>query len=152
MTSLPVYVELFQELDDELGEQVGWPEMVDLVAVVVGALPADERADVRVITASYGEAAAIDLYGPARGLPRGTALSGHDSYADWWPDGEPVGTFLTVGYALAELDPFCDAVGPVAAVARVDDVDNEVAGSPIHLCRELRVSPDQLREALAHRD
>ena len=63
-----------------------------------GVLPAEEQVDVRVVTASSGEAAAIDLYGPARGLPRGTALSGHDSYADWWPDGEPPATFITVGY------------------------------------------------------
>jgi 4-amino-4-deoxy-L-arabinose transferase-like glycosyltransferase len=152
VASLPVYAELFQDLNDELAEQVGWPEMVDLVAVVVRALPADERADVRVIAASYGEAAAIDLYGPARGLPPGTALSGHNSYADWWPADEPAGAFVTVGYALSELAPFCDAVGPVAAVARVDGVDNEVAGAPIHLCRTLRVSPGELRDALAHRD
>jgi len=152
VASLPVYAELFQDLDDELGEQVGWPEMVDLVAVVVGALPAEERADVRVIAAGDGEAAAIDLYGPARGLPRGTALSGDSSYADWWPDGEPAGTFVTVGYTLTELAPFCDAVGPVAAVAQVDGVDNEAALAPIHLCRELLVSPGELRDALARRD
>lgn len=149
---VPVYADLFQDLNDELGEQVGWPEMVDLVAAVVGVLPAEQRADLRVITASYGEAAAIDLYGPARGLPSGTALSGHNSYADWWPDDEPAGAFVTVGYALSELAPLCDAVGPVAAVAQVDGVDNEVAGAPIHVCRALHVSPGELRDALAHRD
>jgi 4-amino-4-deoxy-L-arabinose transferase-like glycosyltransferase len=145
-----VYADLFQDISGELAEEVGWPEMVDLVAAVVGVLPADEQAGVRVVTASYGEAAAIDLYGPARGLPPGTALSAHNSYADWWPDGEPSGTFLTVRYPRRVLEPYCDAIGPVAIVVNRDKVDNEMAGTPILVCRGLRVTPAELREALRH--
>ena len=145
-----VYADVLHGVNDELGEQVGWPEMVDVVAAVVEVLPADERADVRVITASYGEAAAIDLYGPARGLPRGTALSAHNSYADWWPDGEPAGTFVTVRYRPSALAPYCDVLGPVAVVQTIDGVANEMAGTPVLVCRLLRVPPDELREALRH--
>jgi hypothetical protein len=105
---------------------------------------------VRVLTLSYGEAAAIDLYGPARGLPPGTALSAHNSYADWWPDGEPTGSFITLRYPRSALAPYCDTVGPLAVVGNLDGIDNEIAGAPIHLCRGLRVSPDELREALRH--
>lgn len=145
-----VYADVFHDVNDELGEEVGWPEMVDVVAAVVGVLPADERADVRVITASYGEAAAIDLYGPARGLPRGTALSAHNSYADWWPDGEPAGTFVTVRYRPSAIAPYCDVLGPVAVVQTIDGVANEMAGTPVLVCRHLRVPPDELRDALRH--
>lgn len=144
-----VYARVFQS-GGELGEQVGWPEMVDLVASVRNVLPEDQRADARVITASYGEAAAIDLYGPDRGVPRGTALSGHNSYADWWPDGEPMGTVITVRYDRSAIEPHCDAMGPVAVVPRTQGVDNEVAGTPIHVCRGLRIPPDELRDALRH--
>jgi hypothetical protein len=145
-----VYAEVFHDLNDELGEEVGWPEMVDVVAAVVGVLPDDERADVRVITASYGEAAAIDLYGPARGLPRGTALSAHNSYADWWPDGEPAGTFVTVRYRPGTIEPYCDVLGPVAVVETIDGVANQAAGTPVLVCRHLRVPPEELRDALRH--
>jgi hypothetical protein len=145
-----VYADLYHDINDELGEEVGWREMVDVVAAVVDVLPADQRADVRVITASYGEAAAIDLYGPARGLPRGTALSGHNSYADWWPDGEPAGTFVTVRYQASTLAPYCDVLGPVAVVETVDRVANQMAGTPVLVCHQLRVTPDELREALRH--
>lgn len=124
--------------------------MVDVVAGVVAIIPPDEQADVRVLTASYGEAAAIDLYGPARGLPRGTALSGHNSYAHWWPDGEPAGTFVTVRYPPGALAPYCDSLGPVAVVQTIDGVDNQVADTPVMVCRHLRVTPDELREALRH--
>lgn len=145
-----VYADLFHDVDDDLGEEVGWPEMVDVVAAVVDVLPADQRDDVRVITASSGEAAALDLYGPARGLPRGTALSAHDSYADWWPDGEPSGTFLTVRYPASAIEPFCDVLGPVAVVETIDGVANEMAGAPVLVCRHLRVPPEDLRDALRH--
>jgi 4-amino-4-deoxy-L-arabinose transferase-like glycosyltransferase len=147
-----VYAEVFHDLNDEVGEQVGWPEMVDLVVTVVAVLPAREQEDVRVVTASYGEAAAIDLYGPARGLPLGTALSAHNSYADWWADREPVGTFVTVGYPRSALEPYCDVVGPVAVVGQVDGLDNEVAGAPVLVCRNVYLPPDELRDALRHRD
>jgi 4-amino-4-deoxy-L-arabinose transferase-like glycosyltransferase len=145
-----VYADLYHDINDELGEEVGWREMVDVVAAVVDVLPAEQRAHVRVITASYGEAAAIDLYGPARGLPRGTALSGHNSYADWWPDGEPAGTFVTVRYRASTLAPYCDVLGPVAVIETVDRVANQMAGTPVLVCHQLRVTPDELREALRH--
>jgi hypothetical protein len=126
--------------------------MVDVVAGVTGVLPDEEQVDVHVLTLTYGEAAAIDLYGPARGLPPGTALSAHNSYADWWPDGEPSGSLITLRYPRSALAPYCDAVGPLAVVGNLDGVDNEIAGATIHLCRGLRVSPDELREGLRHLD
>ncbi len=143
-----VYAHTFHDLDDGLGEEVGWPQMVDIVAAVVDVLPADERAEVRVVTASAGEAAAIDLYGPARGLPPGTAVSADGAYADRWPDGEPSGTFVTVRLPHAVLAPYCDALGPVAVVPVTGDVENDLAGAPVLVCRNLRVPPATLRAAL----
>ncbi len=148
---IDVYAAAFHDLNDELGEEVGWPEMVDQVARVATVLPADEQAGLRVVTASYGEAAAIDLYGPARGLPRGTALSAHNSYADWWPDdGSPRGAVIFVRYPRATVERYCDALGPVAIVSNPWEVPNEVAGAPMLVCHRLRVSPETLRDSLRH--
>jgi Dolichyl-phosphate-mannose-protein mannosyltransferase len=148
---IDVYTAAFHDLNDELGEEVGWPEMVDQVARVATVLPADEQAGLRVVTASYGEAAAIDLYGPERGLPPGTALSAHNSYADWWPDdGSPRGAVIFVRYTRPTVDRFCDALGPVAIVSNPWDVPNEVAGAPMLVCHRLGVSPETLRNALRH--
>jgi hypothetical protein len=146
-----VYVSAFQTGED-LGEELGWPEMVDQVAAVVRILPAAERPGVRVVTASYGEAAAIDQYGPARGLPSGTALSAHNSYADWWPDGEPAGAIVTVRYPRHVVERYCDVLGPVAVVSNPWDVPNEVDRAPILVCHHLRVSPAELRAALLHKE
>lgn len=148
---IDAYAVAFHDLNDELGEQVGWPEMVDQVAGVATVLPAGEQAGLRVITASYGEAAAIDLYGPARGLPRGTALSAHNSYAEWWPeDGSPRGAVIFVRYPRVTVERYCDALGPVAIVSNPWRVTNEVAGAPMLVCHRLRVSPETLRDSLRH--
>ena len=57
-------------LNDTLVETIGWPELTAQVADVV-ATPASpsEREDVVLLTGSYGEAGALDRYGPALGLP-----------------------------------------------------------------------------------
>lgn len=62
-------------------DMTGWPEMAAGIAGVYRALPPSERSDCAIIAGNYGEAGAIDYYGPALGLP--AALSGHNSYFDW---------------------------------------------------------------------
>ncbi|HET6953801.1 MAG TPA: glycosyltransferase family 39 protein [Acidimicrobiales bacterium] len=148
VTSPHAYGQLYHDLFPELGEEVGWTEAVDLVATVRDVLPARERPGLRVVTATAGEAAAIDLYGPARGLPRGTALSADGGYADWWPDGEPAGTVIFVRYSRRAIEPYCHTMGPVVVVGNAARVPNEAAGATVSLCRELRVSPEELRDAL----
>jgi hypothetical protein len=76
------------EINHELGEQIGWPELVEQVAQAYDALPADERARTAILTENYGELGAVNLYGPAHGLPEG--ISGVNSA--WWygyPDPSP---------------------------------------------------------------
>ncbi|XXY46622.1 hypothetical protein WME91_42140 [Sorangium sp. So ce269] len=57
----------------------GWPEM----ARVHAALPDEERKTCGIFAQNYGEAGAIDLFGPAHGLPK--AIAGHNSYWLWGP-------------------------------------------------------------------
>ena len=54
---------------------------VDQIAAVWNRLPGSQRATGVVLTQNYGEAGAIDRFGPARGLP--PAYSGHNGFADW---------------------------------------------------------------------
>jgi len=61
----------------------GWRELAESVAAVHAALPADDRARACVYGRNYGEAAAIDYFGPALGLP--PAMSQHNSYWMWGP-------------------------------------------------------------------
>ena len=142
------YVTHLHDVNDETGEQLGWPELADQVASVYRGLPARERHRARIVTASYGEAAALDVYGPERGVPRGTVLSAHNSYVDWWPDLEPVDVVIGVRYERVTLLRYFGSVERVATIETPWDVPNEIAGTPITVCRDLRMTPDALREAL----
>jgi hypothetical protein len=59
----------------------GWEEMARSVSKVVETLPVDDRARACVYGQNYGEAAAIDYFGPAMHLP--PAISGHNAYWMW---------------------------------------------------------------------
>ncbi len=64
-------------------DQFGWEEMTATVARVYNSLPADIRARTAIFGQNYGQAGAIDLFGPKYGLP--PAISGHQSYFLWGP-------------------------------------------------------------------
>ena len=64
-------------------DQFGWDEMAATVARVYNSLPPDVRARTAIFAQTYGQAGAIDLFGPKYGLP--PAISGHQSYFLWGP-------------------------------------------------------------------
>jgi hypothetical protein len=66
-------------------DQFGWQQMAATVAGVYNNLPDDVRARTCIFAQNYGQAGAIDLFGPRYGLP--PAISGHQSYFLWGPRG-----------------------------------------------------------------
>lgn len=64
------------------------------VAAAYHSIPADRRADAGIYATNYGEAGAIDLFGPARGLP--PAWSGHNGYGLWGPPPQSLGPVVVV--------------------------------------------------------
>ena len=59
-------------------DQFGWEEMTAVVAKAYQAVPEELRSRTAIFGQSFGQAGAIDLFGPKYGLPQ--ALSGHQSY------------------------------------------------------------------------
>ena len=118
------------DVNEEAQEQVGWPELVHTVAEVRDSLPRAERSRAVVFTENYGEAGAVDRYGPALGIDR--AYSGHN--ANWRfgrpPDGRaPV---IVLGYGQSPPD-FVDC-RPAARIDNGVDLDNEEQGGTVWLC------------------
>jgi hypothetical protein len=70
-------------LPQYLGDMFGWEEMVAAVAKVYYALPLGERAQAAIYAGNYGEAGAIDFFGPRYGLP--PAICAHQTYYFWGP-------------------------------------------------------------------
>lgn len=90
------------ELPQNFADRFGWEGMVATVADVHRDLPASERPSACVLAGNYGEAGAIDFFGPQHGLPR--AISGHNSYYLWGPRGCTGETVVSVGVPLRRLE------------------------------------------------
>ncbi len=73
------------DLPTDWADMHGWPELTATVARVYAALPPGQRGRAAIVASNYGEAAAIDFFGKAYGLP--PALSGHNNYWLWGPRG-----------------------------------------------------------------
>jgi hypothetical protein len=50
-------------------EEIGWDDLMRTVAQIRDSLPPDQKAHLGIATANYGEYGAIDVLGPAYGLP-----------------------------------------------------------------------------------
>jgi len=70
-------------LPQYFADEFGWSEMVQKVAQVYKSLPQDQRAHTAIFCNDWGQAAAVDFYGPHYDLPR--AISKHNNYWIWGP-------------------------------------------------------------------
>ncbi len=134
---LPVSaVRLTGSVNEAVAETVGWVPLVEQVASVVSGLPAEEQASVILLGATYGEAGALDRFGPARGLP--PAYSPHNGYVDFRRPTDVEATVVAIRFSLGYLQEFFDHCEQVAVVDNELDIDNEVQGTPIVVCRGTR--------------
>ncbi len=115
-------------------EQIGWPELVETVAGIYDSLPVEDQRQASILTGNYGEAGAINLFGPAYGLPE--AISGVNSY---WLRGygdPPPQVVIVLGLSRSSAFEACELAGHVTNRYRVRN--EETSHSAIYLCRRLR--------------
>lgn len=70
-------------LPEYYADEMPWQEQVAAVARVYHALSPDEQGKTAILCGNYGQAAAVDFFGPHYGLPK--AISGHQNYFFWGP-------------------------------------------------------------------
>jgi hypothetical protein len=129
---------LASSVNEDIKEQVGWPELVATVAEIYAALPAAERPQTGILAGNYGEAGAVNLYGPAYGLPQ--AISGVNSY---WLRGygdPPPQTLIVLGFDRQEVDAIFERCELAGQVTNAYGVENEetLYHPDIFVCRNLR--------------
>ncbi len=95
-------------------DRFGWPEMVEAVAKVYFALPPEERSRCAIFGNDYGQAGAIDFYGPKLGLPR--AISGHLTYWYWGPRDYTGDVMIVRGDTKRSASRWFESVEEVATV------------------------------------
>ncbi|HEX4037741.1 MAG TPA: glycosyltransferase family 39 protein [Acidobacteriaceae bacterium] len=112
-------------------DRFGWHEMVEKVAKIYDSLPPAERAVTGIYTGNYGEASAINLFGPKYGLP--VAISGHQAYWMWGPHGYTGQEMIIInGSTLEAMKPFYQSC---IIAARMDNpLSMPWEKGPIFLC------------------
>jgi 4-amino-4-deoxy-L-arabinose transferase-like glycosyltransferase len=132
-------------LTQSLSDEFGWRELEQKVAAVYHGLSPEDQRRAAILVAHYGQAAAIDVYGKADGLP--PALSGHNQYWLWGPRGYDGSLIIHVGGDPERWRRGC------GSLEIVDKTDNPFAmpyenGQPIFICRNSKLSLTKLWDRL----
>lgn len=128
------------KLPQLFADMMGWQQQVDVVAGVFHSLPAKEQTQAAILARNYGQAGAIDYFGPSHGLPR--AISGHNNYYLWGPrryDGEVV---VAVGMPIEDLKPLFAQID-LAATINDEYAIPEENNLPVYICRRPKMTLQQ---------
>jgi hypothetical protein len=137
------------ELPQTFADRYGWQEMTAAVAEAYDTLSPEEKASACILTRNYGEAGAVDLYGSVYGLPR--AMSGHNSYFIWGPQGCTGQVIITVNYPLQDLASGFESV-ELAGQTKCKYCMPYENDAPIFIARGLKVDIQQAWPTVKHFD
>ena len=123
------------DLPQLFGDMFGWPEQVQAIARVYHSLSPEEQKRTAILAYNYGEAGAVDYFGPKYGLP--PAISGHNQYGLWGPRGYSGDSVIAIGFAAARLRQSFGEVTLVATISPLHALPEE-RDLGIYLCRQPR--------------
>jgi 4-amino-4-deoxy-L-arabinose transferase-like glycosyltransferase len=140
-------------LPQDYADMLHWRERVLAVAHVYDALPPAERAEAVIGATNYGEAGAIDYYGPSLGLPN--AICGCGSYWFFGPGSKRGEVLVTIGVQEAQLRQLYHRVTPAGrvvdtlAVPEEQDAPLYVSTEPVRTLQDLWPALDPRRQTTA---
>lgn len=102
-------------LPQYFADEFGWEDMARETGKVFLRLPSWERSQTAIFANDYGEAAAIDFFGPRYGLP--PSISNAESYWLWGPREYTGKTVIVLGSDGKGDHQFFQSVEPVGQVA-----------------------------------
>jgi hypothetical protein len=137
------------KLPQDYADMLGWPELAAAVAHAYDSLPPEKRAQAVLIAENYGEAGALEYYGPRLGLPHVVSAAG--SYWFFGP-GEKAGTVaVTLGVTKEDLEKFFETVTPAGRVINTWGVPEESDVS-IYVAENPRATLQTIWPSLAGRN
>lgn len=123
-----------EALPQYYADEFPWPGLVAEVARVYHTLTPDEQKRTAIFGTNYGQAAAVDFFGPQYGLPK--AISGHQNYFLWGPRDYTGEIVILLG---EEEDDGCDDFESVTVAAKLNNpYAYRYENRPILLCRGLK--------------
>jgi hypothetical protein len=117
-------------LPQHYADQFGWEEMTAMTAQAWGRVPPEERRDCGIYAQDYGQAGAIDFFGPRYGLP--PALSGHQTYFLWGPRNYSGNCMIVLDDKKEVLDQLFEHVEYVGTSDNPYALERNI---PVYLCK-----------------
>jgi len=138
------------EINQVARDSVGWSEYVKTVADVYRGLSIEDQSRAVLYTGNYGEAGALDRYGPDYVLP--AVYSGQNEL--WFAGPPPDSATVVVAWTqnLAGLSRLFASCERKAEIDNGVGVDNEEQGSVVAVCREPRGGWSAVWPQLQHYD
>jgi dolichyl-phosphate-mannose-protein mannosyltransferase len=137
------------KLPQDYSDMLGWPELAAAVAHAYDSLPPEKRAQVVLIAENYGEAGALEYYGPRLGLPRVVSAAG--SYWFFGPGEKPGTVAVTLGVSKEDLEKFFRTVTLAGRVINTWGVPEESDVS-IYVAENPRATLQAIWPSLAGRN
>ena len=136
-------------LPQHYADMFGWENMVKTVAEVYHDFSLEEQAKCGIFASNYGEAGAIDFFGPHYGLPK--AISGHNNYWLWGAGETSREQMIVLGTVAskAELEQFFFEVEYAARFTCEYCMPYE-NNMPIYVVRGLKIPLEKLWSSLKH--
>lgn len=132
-----VEVEPSGKLPQMYADMMGWPQQAETVAGVFQSLSPDDQSRVAILAKNYGQAGAIDYFGPSLGLPH--AISGHNNYFLWGPQQYTGEVVIAVGMPLDTLRTLFDQID-LAATINYEYAIPEENNLPVYICRKPKMT------------
>ncbi len=123
-----------ETLPQYYADEFPWPGMVAATARVYHSLTPEEQQRTAIFGSNYGQAAAIDFFGPQYGLPK--AISGHQNYFLWGPRHYTGDILILLGARESEVREQFESVTIAATLENPYAYRYE--NRPILLCRGLK--------------
>ena len=136
------------DVSGEVVEMVGWQDLTAQVAGIYTEIPDEEKPHTVILAGNYGEAGALDLYGPAYELP--PVISGSNSmWGRGYGDFEPK-TVIVVGFEYGYAMNYFNSCHFAGMVKNRYDVKNEetTRHTGLYVCRGARKSWDELWQTM----
>jgi hypothetical protein len=121
-------------INSSVPDQIGWPAYVHQLANVYGLLSGQDRARAVIFVSNYGEAGAIERYGPQYSLP--AVYSGHNELFFHGPPPQEATVVLVWSQNPNGPENLFGSCQRRAVLDNDLAVDNEEQGSSVWVCRD----------------
>ncbi|MGH9714932.1 MAG: ArnT family glycosyltransferase [Candidatus Acidiferrales bacterium] len=120
-------------LPQNYADMIGWEHMATTIAGVYHHLPLAEQSTCAILAGNYGEAGAIDYYGPKLGIP--PVISGHNNYFLWGPRDYSGACVILFGERAEQYRNYFGEVERVASISEPLAMPSE-QNLAVYLCRK----------------